>query len=309
MAEPIVDTGAVPTGAEPDVKTEDVNAGGDPAATKTETGTPEGGAGGAKPEGEAAKIEIPEEKQRDWKRVTTALKNLQAERDRIASERDDLKAKLTTGQPAPGVLGAEKATTATTAAHPALRGIQFDEDGIAVVDGVYVTMSQLLEKAQMREDIDEIRKELHSKAQFEADQKEAADLKALNDELAESVTSTIHEQVPLLLSGLTGKAADRAEAKVHTFFREFMNEAVRTDEDLSPETITKGIAHAFAEYREIGAENAAAQLKGNADYKTEHPVPPGGQPGIKTVADPWSLTGKERKARIAEAEKAALRSK
>lgn len=244
-----------------------------------------------------AKPEIPDAARKEIGRMANALAKLQAENATLKA--DSVTKAAPTEKPA-------TAKQSKQADHPALSGLTPDDDGDYLVDGTYYTRDELIAKYDQTHGLDEIRARL-DRMESAAQQKERQaeynrTVKELNDQLSANVKDLRKELFPEIPAEKSDLFDNRLLRNVYAV----IEERTGSGSELSEELLLGAITDVFSEERELLGLLGSAQVADNTKSKAQHPVAPGGIPGVETPKDPLTLPQRvaeamaDKAARIAE---------
>jgi len=235
----------------------------------------------------------PDKAERDWSRVTSALKNLQAENER-------LKADLASKPPAEPVTPSRQEDTDT--ADPLLNDLPYDEASDCYYhngswqDAAQVKLEQ--EVAALRQRLDANDRATNEARANAAYQKT---LQGVQSEIINAVSGLREEFLP----GLSTKTSQRADMHILGAVGQRIEQAGGFGK-LSGEQLNQIITDEVQAEREYHGELATKQFQKNEETRQQTPIKPGGQPGKRAAVDPLSLSKREAEALADKAAAAAI---
>lgn len=219
-------------------------------------------------------------------RLTKALADRQAEIAKLKAQQTDSKtAKSDTKQP-----------TKNDDVHPALKGLELDTDGTALVDGQWVPQALLIQQHELREELAEI-KQRFADADAQAEQ---ARIESARQELFETIVEAATDACKNAFPNIPSDKEALVNKVVLTFTDSALSKALNDGAELTDELIVDSITDALREAKSVLGLFGARQLASNADYARKHRVKPDGTPGTPTPKDPDKMTKAERNSWLAD---------
>lgn len=243
---------------------------------------------GADQSGKQAEPQIKESHISELARRTGVLKNLQAENAKLKSDLD--------GKSQPVAKTDQGYDPKDPFTHPALKGLQPNDDGTVNFNGTDMTPEVAVMIAEARSDAQTALKSIADGAKGQEEAKYNADLTSARQDIITSTATALSDLFAESHPTLKGDALSEANTDyLERCEKELISLGVKNPEDITPELLGKAADQAKTKLRRLGAIFAEAQITDNQQHAETHKLQPGAKTaGTEAPVDESTLSRGER---------------
>lgn len=186
-------------------------------------------------------------------------------------------------------LQTEDGEASSEAMHPALEGLQTDENGNVLFHGAYVSPESVVEQYERGQALNE-----QGRVGDVVDAESRARTESAQKELFNAVESAIVEMRESSFPGLGKEHAGLVDEYILTQADQILTRALLSGQQLSSELIERTGQESLEKAKKLFGIFGERQIKDNQEYAGTYRVKPDGRPGTRVPIDEGRLTKGER---------------